>query len=641
MTMTLTNTSLRTRTTADGAGPAVLATARSWALYLLAAAVALTASGCLNEDASPDPFIGPSELGLALSLSASPDVLPTDGASQSLLTILARDGAGQAVPNLSLRLQLRFGGVLQDVGRISARTLVTGQNGTALATYTAPAAGAVDGGAAVEVLVTPVGDNFANAVPRTMTIRLVPTGTVVPPQDYTTGFRFSPDSPAEFQEVLFETACVAGTQNCVHDPSGQVVRYAWAFGDGATGAGPSVTHAYAGPGTFSVTLTVTDAFGRTASTIRTVTVASGGTPTAIFTFSPSSPSLGDRVFFNANASTAPTGRSIVSYAWTFGDGGSASGATVSHGFDVAGSYGVTLAVTDDRGAVGTTTNTVTVSTSLPAVSFVFSPSSPAIGAPVFFNASASRATVPGRTLVAYDWAFGDGSTGTGETTSHEYRFASTFTVSLTVVDNVGDRATTTASVTVGGSGASPTASFTVSPSPGTVDQDTVVDASASRAAPGETITRYDWDFGETGQRFQCPGDSRCGDQNRVFTYRYSRSGSFTINLTVTDSSGEVATTIQSLTVNSVSPPTASFTASPTTIGTGVPVFFDAAASTVSGGRTIVSYAWNFGDGSAVVTTPTPNTSHPFAAAGTYTVTLIVTDSAGDRSTVASVSITIT
>ncbi|MDA1093838.1 MAG: PKD domain-containing protein [Acidobacteria bacterium] len=269
------------------------------------------------------------------------------------------------------------------------------------------------------------------------------------------------------------------------------------------------------------------------------------------------------MFFNANASTAPTGRSIVSivsYAWTFGDGGTASGATVSHGFDVAGSYQVTLTITDDRGAVGTTTNAVTVSTSLPAVSFVFSPSSPAIGAPVFINASASRATVPGRTLVTYDWTFGDGSTGTGQTTSHEYAFASTFTVTLTVVDNVGDRTTTTASVTVGGSGASPTASFTVSPSPGTVDQDTVVDASASRAAPGETITRYDWDFGETGQRFQCPGDSRCGDQNRVFTYRFSRSGSFTINLTVTDSSGAIATTIQSLTVNSVSPPTASFTA---------------------------------------------------------------------------------
>lgn len=420
----MTMTSFRASTTVEGSGPASVARVRAWVFYVVTVLVAMTATGCLNEDASPDPFIGPSELGLSLSLSASPDVLPTDGASQSLLTILARDGAGQVVPNITLRLQLRFGGVFQDVGRISANTLVTGQNGTALATYTAPIAGDVDSGAAIEVLVTPVGDNFASAVPRTMTIRLVPTGIVVPPKNYTVGFRFSPATPAEFQEVLFETACLAGPQDCVNDPSGQIVRYDWDFGDGATGTGPSVTHAFDGPGTFSVTLTVTDAFNRVGSKINSVTVASGGTPNASFTFSPRSPDIGETAFFNANASTAPTGRSIVSYGWAFGDGATASGATVAHAFDVAGSYQVTLSVTDDRGAVGTTTSAVTVTTGQPSAEFVFSPSSPAVGAPVFFDASAARATVPGRTLVSHDWVFGDGTTGSGRTTSHAYSFAS-------------------------------------------------------------------------------------------------------------------------------------------------------------------------------------------------------------------------
>ncbi len=615
-------------TPVDGSARAPKMPFRAWPLYVLTVLVTMTLSGCLNKDASQDPFIGPSELGLSLSLSASPDVLPTDGASQALLTMLARDGSGQSVSNVTLRLQLRFGGVLQDVGRISANTLVTGQNGTALATYTAPIAGDVDGGAVVEVLVTPVGDNFANAVPRTLAIRLVPTGVVVPPQNYTTGFRFSPQSPAEFQNVLFETNCLVGPQDCVNDPTGQVVSYAWDFGDGATGTGPSVTHAYAGPGTFSVTLTVADAFGRAASTIKSVTVISGGTPTASFTFSPSSPNLGDTVFFNANASTAPTGRSIVSYAWTFGDGGTASGATVSHAFDVAGGYRVTLTVTDDRGAVGTSTSTVTVSTSQPSATFVFSPSAPAVGAPVFFDASASRATVPGRTLVSHDWVFGDGTTGSGRTTSHDYAFASTYTVSLTVVDNVGERNTTTASVSVGGSGGSPTASFTVSPSPSTVNEDTVVDASATRPSPGETIVRYDWDFGEDGQRFQCPGDSRCGDQDRTFTYRYSRSGSFSINLTVTDSSGQTATVVRPLTVTSVSPPTASFTASPNPQSAGLPIIFDATASTAAAGRTIVSYSWDWG----YPTAPGPGgvaETHTYSAPGVYVVTLTVTDDAGD------------
>ncbi len=257
-------------TTAGGRDRATTRPFRARALYLLPVLVTMTLSGCLNKDASPGPFTGPSELGLSLSLSASPDVLPTDGSSQSLVTILARDGAGQALANITLRLQLRFGGVLQDVGRISATTLVTGQNGTAAATYTAPIAGDVDGGAVVELLVTPVGDNFANAVPRTLIIRLVPTGIVVPPQNYTTGFRFSPSSPAEFQNVLFETNCLVGTVDCVNDPSGQIVSYEWDFGDGTTGSSPSTTHAYSSPATYSVTLTVTDIAGNTASTTVTV-----------------------------------------------------------------------------------------------------------------------------------------------------------------------------------------------------------------------------------------------------------------------------------------------------------------------------------------------------------------------------------
>ena len=482
--------SFQAPTTVEATDRATTMPFRARALYLMTVLVTMTLSGCLNKDASPDPFVGPSELGLSLSLSASPDVLPTDGSSQSLVTILARDGAGQAIGNITLRLQLRFGGVLQDVGRISASTLVTGQNGTAAATYTAPIAGDVDGGAVIELLVTPVGDNFANAVPRTLIIRLVPTGVVVPPQNYTTGFRFSPASPAEFQDVLFETNCLVGTVDCVNDPSGQIVSYEWDFGDGTTGSGSSVTHAYSSPATYSVTLTVADAVGRGATAIKSVTVISGGTPTATFTSSPSSPNLGDTVFFNATTSTAPAGRSIVSYAWTFGDGTSGSGVTVSHGYDLAAAYQVTLTVTDDRGAVGSTSTTVTVANSRPSVDFVFSPSTPAVDTAVFFDASVSRPTVPGRTLVSYAWVFGDGATGSGPTTSHTYSSASTYSVTLTVTDNLGEKNTANATVPVGSVVVS--ASFTWTST--TLVGDRVVNFDAS-ASTGNGLT-YTWNFGD-------------------------------------------------------------------------------------------------------------------------------------------------
>lgn len=504
-----------------GVDQGVVGQVRGWASRLLLILCAVTLAGCLNKDASPDQFIGPSELGLSLSLSASPDVLPTDGTSQSLVTILARDGAGQVLANVTLRLQIRFGGVFQDVGSISATTLVTGQNGTALATYTAPIGGNVDTGSVVEVLVTPVGDNYANAVPRVMSIRLVPSGVVVPPQNFTAGFRFSPESPAEFQNVLFETTCLASPVDCVNDPNGQVVSYDWDFGDGTSGTGPSVTHDYSTPATYSVRLTVKDAFGRSDSTIKSVTVVSGGTPSATFTFSPSSPNLGDTVFFNAGASTAPAGRNIVSYAWNYGDGSTGAGSTVSHGYDVAGAYRVSLTVTDDRGAVGTSTQTVTVATSQPTALFVFSPSMPAVGAPVFFDASGARATVPGRTLVSYSWVFGDGSTASGKTTSHAFTFAGTFNVTLTVTDNVGERSTSTASVQVGGV---VTADFTATPA-----ADRVVNFDAS-ASTGTGLT-YTWNFGD--------GDPETVS-NATITHVFTDDGPRNVVLTVTDIEGNSA-----------------------------------------------------------------------------------------------------
>jgi PKD repeat protein len=612
----------------DGAGEPLVWSLRVWLSVFALALAAVTLSACLQEDATPDPFVGPSELGLSLTLTASPDVLPLDGASQSLVTVFARDGAGQALPNVTLRLQIFFGGILQDVGQLSAGTLVTGQDGRTLATYTAPLGGSVDTGATVDIRVTPVGENFATALPRTLTIRLVPSGIVIPPASFTADFQSIPSSPTQFQDVLFLST----------DQTGQIVDHAWDFGDETTGTGASVTHVYSSPATYTVTHTATDQYGRSAAAAGSITVSSGGTPSARFTVSPTSPNLGDTLFFNASASIAPSGRSVVSYDWTFGDGGTASGATVSHSFATAGSYRVTLTVTDSRGATGATDTSVTVANSQPTASFLFSPSTPSTNTPVFFDASASRATVPGRTLVSYDWIFGDGSTGSGVTTSHSYTFASTFTVSLTVTDSIGESQTSTATVTVGGAGGRPTASFTVSPSPTTVGLNTTVDASVSRASPGSTITGYVWDFGETGARFQCPGDTACGDQNRTFVHRYSRTGAFEINLTVTDSTGQTASTTQTITVSATTDPTASFTASPSPTLLGSSTVVDASASVAFDGATITLYTWNFGDSTTTTTCPAgvgcngAILAHTYASTGSFTITLTVTDSLGQTGT---------
>ena len=523
-------------------------------MALFAVALAAAPLAACQQDATLDQFTGPSELGLSLTLSASPDVLPVDGASQSLVSILARDGAGQVLANVTVRLQLRVGGVLQDYGQLSARTLVTGQDGRALATYTAPLdPSGVDTQTQVDILVTPVGDNYANALPRSLTIRLVPGGLVIPPFSLTAGFRVTPSNPTQFQEILFEITCLAETDpNCVRGP---VATYAWDFGDGSTASGPTVTHAYSSPLTYTVTLTLTDAFDRSTSATQSVTVGGGPTPTAAFVFSPSAPTTTTEVQFNATSSTAPAGRTITGYAWNFGDGVTKTGATTTNSFSVAGVYGVTLTVTDSMGATDTSSTSITVTdigAFTPTASFVFSPTAPPTPTTVQFNAAAS--TSPAGTITGYAWNFGDGATGTGATTTHLFTTAGVYTVVLTVTDSAGATGTTNQTVTVvGGTSTLPTASFTASPSPTPSGASTVVDATASTPSNGATIVSYTWNFGDSAAVITCPvpgpGPAGCGPTPPLASHMYMADATYTITLTVTDSAGLTGTTTRSLTVS--------------------------------------------------------------------------------------------
>lgn len=172
-----------------------------------------------------------------------------------------------------------------------------------------------------------------------------------------------------------------------------------------------------------------------------------------FFVSPSSPHERETVTFDGSASSDADGR-IQVWFWNFGDGTTAASgsATVSHLYGVAAAYAVTLTCTDDRGLSATSApSTLTVvAAANPVATFVASPTNARVGDTVSFNASASSVP-PGRQIQSWRWDFGDGTpivTTTEPTTAHIFALAKTYTVVLTVSDDIGRTATVTLTVTV-------------------------------------------------------------------------------------------------------------------------------------------------------------------------------------------------
>ena len=313
------------------------------------AAALLAAASCTMKTQEAPPLTGPSEFGTSVGVQVTPDVLQLDGASQSVVVVQVQDSASQPLRNVPLRADIVVGGQVVDFGSLSSKSLVTNGDGRATIVYTAPASSS-ESEAIVDIAVTPVGSNYQNATARSASIRLVPTGIRVPPSDMTPSFTFAPDAPTEKTNVLFDAS----------GSTGSIDQYRWDFGDGSTGSGRTTTHAFSGPGTYFVRLTVVDGLGRSTSTTRSITVGQGALPTANFTFSPTDPVVGDTINVNGTQSTAAVGRRIITWAWNFGNGESASGPLATVRYTVARTYTITLTVTDDIGRTHTTSRTLSV-----------------------------------------------------------------------------------------------------------------------------------------------------------------------------------------------------------------------------------------------------------------------------------------
>ncbi|MEX2270853.1 MAG: PKD domain-containing protein [Vicinamibacterales bacterium] len=238
-------------------------------LIVSAALVLTAASGCTLDSIDAPPLTGPSSFALDLTVTATPDILPEDGVSTTVIRIVARDHNNQPVANLPLRIDTVLGSRIVDIGRLSARNVTTNASGVATVTFTAPRSPlpGVDLGSQVTIAVTPVGTDFGSNFQRTVNIRLVPESTAMDPGAPTPNFFFTPSNPAAGEQVRFDATASSD--------DGVIVRFRWDYGDGdvETGPEPREQHDYDRPGTYPVTLTVTDNDGKSASLTKFVTVS--------------------------------------------------------------------------------------------------------------------------------------------------------------------------------------------------------------------------------------------------------------------------------------------------------------------------------------------------------------------------------
>jgi hypothetical protein len=214
-------------------------------------------------------------------------------------------------------------------------------------------------------------------------------------------------------------------------------------------------------GRLGAAVVTTDANGQAATTLTTtqeseVTVQAGAqtatatiqvnaAPAVQVTVAPEQPMAGQTTTFTITLTPSSGGAAVQSMSIDFGDGQTrqlgANSTSVQHIYKRDGTFTVTTRVRDANGEESTQ---VTIITVLPAsaipVTITVNTDFPAVNSPVLFTAEATPPS--GVSIQKYTWNFGDSSppeTTTGPATSHIYRFAKAFTVSVTVEGSDGSK----------------------------------------------------------------------------------------------------------------------------------------------------------------------------------------------------------
>ena len=202
--------------------------------------------------------------------------------------------------------------------------------------------------------------------------------------------------------------------------------YKWSFGEGGSNTSATPTYNYSSPGSYNVTLLATNNAGCVSSLSKPAYIFVY--TTAAVGFTATNPYI-CHVPGTASFSSSSTGTAPLAYTWVFGDGGTGAGATAAHSYTVpAKTYDVTLRVTDGHGCVDSMVKTGFISTGSLSAGFSAPTDSCLYKQVTFYNSSTIH--------ISSKWYFGDGATSTLDTPRHSYSTPGVYAVKLVVYDGV-------------------------------------------------------------------------------------------------------------------------------------------------------------------------------------------------------------
>ncbi|SEM22125.1 PKD repeat-containing protein [Maribacter orientalis] len=332
----------------------------------------------------------------------------------------------------------------------------------------------------------------------------------------------------------------------------------------------------------------------------------GFAPEAIATASTNAGNAPLAIQFTGSASTDDK-NNIVTYLWDFGNGDTSTDADPNYSFTQGGTFNVTLTVTDGDGYEDISD----------PIEIVVNGAPEAVASADIINGIAALEvaftgdqSTDAEGLIAYAWNFGDSANSTEANPVHIFASEGTYNVVLTVTDEGGLEDTDTITIVV-----TPNMAPVAVASSDVTDGDAPLEVNfiGDQSTDDDVVVSYSWNFGDgTSSVIANPA------------HTFNVDGTYEVVLTVTDVGGLEDTETLTITANRANgAPVAIATADVEQGGAPLEVSFIGDQSTDDVG--IVTYAWNFNDGTI---SSEANPVHTFVNVGTYDVVLTVTDSDG-------------